>query len=207
MSLIGRLRKWGKVLPIKDQLVEVMEDFKATPAKAIQGVFRSGLLPCDLLQEWMHNTCRRSLLQIEGKSGCYQWELWASSWLSGADQTEVSADNAVELTWDDTLIWAEGGPWGDARAYARATSMIASLAAAIAASGAARWAVEGVTTVEAGSLTRGALEAHEALETVWALAFDRKVQVFLEDLRNFEGVREEEHKRQYQEMQEIINGL
>jgi len=82
----------------KTKLLELMEvDDHANVddhVKAIEAVIQSGLLPQERLKLWLNGLVEKVIRQMSGKSGIPKWEVWAKSWLSGADRSALSADDA-----------------------------------------------------------------------------------------------------------------
>jgi hypothetical protein len=138
---------------------------------AIEAVLNSGLLPEPQLQQWLNRMVERAIRRSLGKSGCPEWETWASKWLSGEDRTAQTAWAAWAAAARTAVSWAA------ARAAAQAAAGAAAEAAAEAAAGAgeAAWAAA-EAAAEAGEAAGAAHAAEAAALEAAAWASERKAQ-------------------------------
>jgi len=129
----------------KTQLLQLMQN--DDHAKAIGAVIHSGLLPEELLKQWLDSLVKRAIHRTLGKSGVPEWEAWATDWLSGADRSaekaalaRAAADVAREAAAWAARVAADVA-WAAARAADTAQAAWAAVRAAASAVDTA-WAVD-----------------------------------------------------------------
>jgi thioredoxin-like negative regulator of GroEL len=76
--------------------------------EAVDNVIHSGLLPEELLKQWIDSLVKRAIHRTLGKSGVPAWEEWATNWLSGADR---SAEKAAWPAREADAARAQAAAW------------------------------------------------------------------------------------------------
>lgn len=192
--MIGRKKDYVENVSDKPYSAEkslLLNLMKQDEHLAVVAVLDSGLLPEPQLRQWLNNLAERAIRRVLGGSGCSEWEVWASRWLSGEDRSkeaalaaaeaaEAEATRASEAVWE--LWYANQLSSEDRSAEAAEKEAAEAAEAARAATRAATRAAEATwkTARAAGAAGAAAVQA-----AVWS----------------------EERKAQYDDLLNLINGL
>lgn len=88
------------------QLLILMNDHEESPSDAINLVIESGKLPKELCDKWVTLISEGPVRAILGRSGCPEWENWATQFLIGGStealalQASVKAKDLYNKLWD-----------------------------------------------------------------------------------------------------------